>query len=204
MLCLDHPALPLTQGHPLPRCTTRSQTHRPPVPRGHPNRNPSEINNIARHPYRLASQHRPRDAAVLVGVAAPSPRLLRARLSSPRAPPARPDGLGDPVSSGPGRRGARGRGGGGAPGAEGKAPHQDWGPQHPGDRGARGRRPRGLRLRRPRPITGCSPRRRPRAPRRRPWARSRSSSRLRTPAGCCRAPRARCPPLAAPWRAPRP
>ena len=29
---LDHPPLPLTQGHPRPRCTTHSQTRRPPVP----------------------------------------------------------------------------------------------------------------------------------------------------------------------------
>lgn len=59
---LDARASPPSLYNPL----TNSSAAGPP---GHPNRNPSEINNIACHPYRVTPQHRARDAAVSVGVA---------------------------------------------------------------------------------------------------------------------------------------
>lgn len=88
-------------------------------PPGHPNRNPSEINNLACHPYRVG-------CSSLGGGGRPLPSPpLRVALLSPHAPctAGRAQRPGFPEL---GRRGARGWGGGcGALGAEGKAPHQD-------------------------------------------------------------------------------
>lgn len=72
-LALRHPTLPHSLSIPA---TDKPATG----PAGHPGQNLSKINYIARHPPRLASQHRPRGVASLAEVAA-WPRL------PPRGPP---------------------------------------------------------------------------------------------------------------------
>lgn len=92
---LDARASPPSLYNPL----TNSLATGPP---GHRNRNPSEINNIACHPYRLAR------SLGRGGRPLPSPPP-RAVLLSPRAP-CTAGRAWRPGFLGPGRRGARGRG----------------------------------------------------------------------------------------------